>query len=127
MKFLGLIVLLSTSSLLQAEEYKASNKLLECAAVFGWLSRHGNSNEKKDAALEWTRIYYGSAVDLSSKEYALSRFKEKVNEFKLKLIDTRKSIPSYAESEVIRCSNIRNLGDDVATELQSLIDRKKSN
>ena len=110
-----------------AENQFVPNELLKCAAVFGWVSRHGNDEEKKSKSKELLNIYFGSASDLSSHEYALSTFKIKLELLKENIYSNPKNAAPYLQSEIERCSTPENLGDRVSVELEALIKRKRNN
>jgi hypothetical protein len=122
--FLTMVIL--STSLCARDDYYVSDRLLECAALYGWLSRNGTNQEKKAEFKELFATYYGSASDLSNKEYALTTLKQKAEEFKNDIYNRPKHAVTYLSRKNEICSSPENLGERVVKELNQLIQKKKN-
>ena len=123
-KTIFLAAILISTALSADDDYFVPNQLLECAALFGWVSRKGTDNEKKLKAKEFLNMYFGAAKDLSSNKYALETFKIKLGQLENKIYSDPKDAPLYLQREISRCSDPVNLGDRVVSELNILLHNK---
>ena len=122
--FLTMIML--STSLAANEDYYVSGRLLECAALYGWLSRNGTNHEKKAEAKQLFTTYFGAAIDLSNKKYALTSFKQKAEELKNNIYSRPKHADTYLSGKNEVCSSPEKLGERVERALNQFLKIKKN-
>ena len=102
------------------------DKLIQCAAVYGWIYMSTSDNDKKAKSKEWINIYTNAAADLTSHEYTFEKFKIYLEDINYRIFAHPDEAQSFLASETTRCSKVENLGEDVVNKLNELVKQKRS-
>lgn len=127
-KYLLIVIILisSTAYASEKESNDAPSKLIECAAVFGWVYQSTKNEKSAAKAKEWINIYLGMAWDLTDRNYTFTTFETKRKEFNEKLLSNPNNAKLMLSGEVNRCSKIENLGPEVVKKAKSLMEMNKN-
>ena len=126
MKYIAVVVLMFFVGYAASTEKRAvPDKLLECAALYGWAYQHESEKDRKEEYKEWVKVYTGYAIALSSDEYVFEKFKVYLQAVDFRIKENLKEAKQFILSESTRCSNFENLGEDVVKEINALLEKTK--
>lgn len=121
------IYFLSSIGIAEANQVKpVPDKLIECAAVFGWVYEHSTKQQIKKNAKESVKLYTDIARDLSSEDYVFKTFKNELKEIKSSFYENPVKFRKDISKEIIRCLNVTDVDKDVRIAITTLLKRKNN-
>jgi len=120
------LILPSTICATEIINIKAADVLLQCSAVFGYVSKITTKAELNENARTWYGIYFLAAQDLSSKEYVQKEFPNHIETVEANAFKNPKEMTNFLQNELNRCMKLENLDPEIESVILAMLKDKKT-
>ncbi len=105
---------------------KAADILLQCSAIYGYVSKISTKPEKIDNARKWYAIYFLAAQDLSSEQYVKSKFPTYLKKVENDAFKKPHEFTYFLQNETNHCIKLENLDPETEAAIWNMLKKEKT-